>query len=75
MYVCICNAVTDTRIRAMARRGVDSIEELCALTGCSGTCGQCVEHAEEILAQALAEQSLPILSMTAGPRIDTQPAA
>lgn len=74
MYVCICNAVTDTRIRALARRGVDSIEELCALTGCSGTCGQCVEEAEAILEQALADRRPRVLPLAVGSVFEQQPA-
>ncbi|MDT8438627.1 MAG: (2Fe-2S)-binding protein [Wenzhouxiangellaceae bacterium] len=73
MYVCVCNAVTDGQIRSLARRGVDSIEELRALTNCSGTCGQCLEHAEEVLAQALAERRMPLIQLNQG-MLGEQPA-
>lgn len=54
MFVCICNAVSDREIRNLARRGVDSLEELRMLTGCSDCCGQCAEEAEAVLMAAVA---------------------
>lgn len=52
MYVCICNAVTDQMIRAAAREGAVSLEDLRALTGCASGCGSCADFAREILAGA-----------------------
>ena len=52
MFVCICNSVTDREIRDLARRGVDSLEELRMLTGCSDCCGQCADEAETVLMNA-----------------------
>ena len=48
MYVCICNGVTDTTIRAAAAEGVSSLAELTMRTGCAGTCGACADFAESV---------------------------
>lgn len=56
MFVCICNAVSDREIRDLARRGVETLEELRMLTGCSDCCGQCAEEAERILLAAIAAE-------------------
>jgi bacterioferritin-associated ferredoxin len=62
MYVCICNAITDTVIREAVAEGVCDLAELERRTGCSGACGCCAEVADQLLRQALAEQAqaLPI---------------
>lgn len=63
MFVCVCNAVSDREIRDLARRGVDSLEELKMLTGCGDCCGQCADEAETLLASALRADGpvLPIV--------------
>ena len=68
MYVCICNAVTDTDIRNAVETGVRNMRQLTQATGCSSTCGCCRETAVEILQQALTEsrgfqQMLPVPQM------------
>jgi bacterioferritin-associated ferredoxin len=52
MYVCICNGVTDSQIRAAAEAGCDTVSELIMRTGCGGNCGGCLETAEKMLAEA-----------------------
>ncbi|MDX1454366.1 MAG: bacterioferritin-associated ferredoxin [Gammaproteobacteria bacterium] len=56
MYVCICNAVTDSTIREEARSGCCSLRELSQSTGCGTTCGKCARQAREILAEEMAAQ-------------------
>lgn len=56
MYVCICNAVTDSDIRKAVEGGVCSLGQLRKTTGCGSTCGCCKEMATELLQQALAEK-------------------
>ncbi len=68
MYVCICNAVTDSDIRKAVDNGVRNMRQLCQTTGCSTTCGCCREMAVEILQQTLAENRstplmLPVMQM------------
>ena len=59
MYVCICNAVTDSAIRQAVGEGVRSLRELSARTGCSTQCGRCVPVAREVLDAALAAMGSP----------------
>ena len=56
MYVCVCNAITDSDIRQAVEGGVRSIRQLSRATGCSNGCGCCKKMAVEVLEQALAEK-------------------
>ena len=53
MYVCVCHAVTDHAIRDAAIDGVRTLEDLMLRTGLGGTCGSCIELAQEILSAAI----------------------
>ena len=55
MYVCICNAVTDSHIRDAVNGGVRTLSQLKQTTGCGTTCGSCKDMASEILQQTLSE--------------------
>ena len=59
MYICICNAVTDSAIRQAVIEGARSLRDLSARTGCSTQCGRCVPTAREVLDAALAEVGSP----------------
>jgi len=68
MYVCVCNAVTDSDIDAAVDNGVRNFKQLRKVTGCSSTCGRCKELAVEVLEQALthkmeAKSLLPVLQL------------
>ena len=68
MYVCVCNAVTDSDIRNAVDDGVCTMRQLRNKTGCGDTCGCCKEMAVEILQQALADTreslvELPVMQM------------
>jgi len=67
MYVCICNAVTDTMIRAAAAAGASTLAELERMTGCSGCCGSCADVAEEVLhgARQAVPAGLTVLAQAA----------
>ena len=54
MYVCVCNAVTESDIRNAVDDGVRNMKQLSRTTGCSRTCGCCKDMAREVLQQALA---------------------
>ena len=56
MYVCVCNAVTDSDIRNAVIDGVHNLSQLRQETGCGSNCGSCNEMAVEVLQQALAEK-------------------
>jgi len=55
MYVCICNAITDTQIRQAADDGVRDLWQLQAALGVASNCGSCKEHASEILREKRQE--------------------
>lgn len=54
MYICICNAVTESSIRTAVRAGARNIFDLIVRTGCSTQCGCCSDLATEILEDELA---------------------
>ncbi len=49
MYVCICNAITDTQIRQAAESGVRDLWQLQKKLGVAANCGSCKEEASQIL--------------------------
>ncbi len=51
MYVCVCNAVTESAVRAAACAGVRDLDTLTARTGCGSGCGCCREFAVSLLAE------------------------
>jgi len=68
MYVCVCNAVTERDIHHAVDNGVQNMTQLARTTGCSSTCGNCQELAEEVLTDAMSEKRafqglLPVLQM------------
>ncbi len=58
MIVCVCKAVSDTRIRRLASEGVMTLRELTRETGLGTCCGKCVPQAREVL-NAMTERSMP----------------
>ena len=69
MYVCVCNAVTDSNIRKAVDAGVCNIKQLEKATACGSVCGCCKEMAIEVLRQAVAEKResrylLPVMQLS-----------
>ena len=56
VYICICNAVTDSDIRRAADNGVRNFRQLKLQTGCGSTCAKCVDSAREVLGEALVDR-------------------
>lgn len=56
MYVCVCNAVTESDIRTAVDDGVRNLKQLVLATGCGSTCGCCTEMATDVLQQAIRAQ-------------------
>jgi len=56
MYICVCNAVTDSDIRAAVGSGVRNMKQLGKATGCGSACGCCKEMATDVLEQALTKK-------------------
>jgi len=59
MYICVCNAVTDSAIRHAVGAGANSIRELTFQTGCGTQCGSCIKMAREVMDEALLENGSP----------------
>ena len=49
MYVCVCQAVTESEIREAADEGLSSVQELGHCPGVATGCGQCASMASDIL--------------------------
>lgn len=67
MYVCICNAVTESQIQALVDHGMNSLEAIQQITGCAGTCGNCADLAEQTIRKARCRKvlqfSIPVLGL------------
>lgn len=61
MYVCICNAVTESDVQDAVEQGVRSLRQLAEETGCSQNCGRCAQTASEVLKDAL--KNIPRLAL------------
>jgi bacterioferritin-associated ferredoxin len=59
MYVCLCNAVTDSQIReAVAQGQCSSMRDLNRELGVSIQCGKCGRDAKNLLRQTLATSQM-----------------
>ncbi|MBI2384176.1 MAG: (2Fe-2S)-binding protein [Gammaproteobacteria bacterium] len=54
MYVCVCKAVTESRIHRAVAEGACSVRDLCRQTGLGTSCGRCVPYAHTVLSEACA---------------------
>lgn len=52
MYVCVCNAVTDSQIREAAQGGARTLRDLRRQLGVTQDCGRCATCAHECLREA-----------------------
>lgn len=55
MYICVCKAVSDTRIRDEVAMGATHLRDLQRNCGLGTCCGKCVPLAREVLQEAIAE--------------------
>lgn len=51
MYVCICNAITDSEILEAQQNGYTTLKQISQQLGVGNCCGRCVETAKEVLNQ------------------------
>jgi bacterioferritin-associated ferredoxin len=49
MYVCICRAVKDSRIRLAIDAGASTVDEVEAACGAGGECGACRGEIDEMI--------------------------
>ncbi|KQM18748.1 (2Fe-2S)-binding protein [Novosphingobium sp. Leaf2] len=54
MYVCICNAIREKDLRCAARRCRGSAEAIYGALGRTPQCRQCLDDAEDIIADELS---------------------
>jgi len=52
MYVCVCNAVTDSQIREAAQSGARTLRDLRQQLGVTLDCGRCASCAHACLREA-----------------------
>ncbi len=67
MYVCVCKAVSDSRIRRLVGDGLTSLRELSRETGLGSCCGKCVPSARQLLAESLSDQPLKLADLVSLP--------
>ncbi|WP_305098102.1 (2Fe-2S)-binding protein [Croceibacterium aestuarii] len=51
MYVCVCNAIRECEFRRAAHEHPGDAEAVYAALGKKPQCGQCLEEADELLAE------------------------
>lgn len=56
MFICVCKAVTDRRIRQAVAEGAVSLRDLSRDTSLGTCCGKCVPHAREVMTEALGRR-------------------
>lgn len=56
MYICVCKAVSDKRIRQLVDEGATSMRELKQCLGVGSQCGKCVPAAQQLLSDSLPKQ-------------------
>ena len=80
MYLCVCNAVSETRITEAIRSGCCSFDDIVSVTGVCTECGQCAFTARKECERLLGEHGhgnylqtnlgqLPAPVITYSPRI------
>lgn len=57
MYICVCNAVTDTEIRHCARQGARTLNALRRQLSVASCCGKCIPYARQILSDCRNDQA------------------
>ena len=57
MYVCLCNGITDTQIRAAIQEGASSLKDVRSTLGVASQCGKCGIQTREILRETLLDNA------------------
>lgn len=53
MIVCVCNRITESEVRDLARAGARSPEAAYEAVGCEPQCGACLCYAQEVIDEEL----------------------
>lgn len=59
MYVCICNAIRETDLRAAARCCIGDADEVYSSLGRTPQCRQCIDDAHEIVLEERSAVTSP----------------
>ena len=59
MYVCICRAITDNRIRQEVSQGATTLREVGQRLGVGTQCGKCGKHARSVIREAMSGRCAP----------------
>jgi bacterioferritin-associated ferredoxin len=51
MIVCLCEAVSDRKVKRLARRGVDNLNDMARSCGAGSQCGSCHKDLHKIINQ------------------------
>ena len=62
MYVCICNAIRDSELRDAALCCSGNAEAVYVSLGRPPQCRQCIDDAEDILAEVRTRGKLPVVT-------------
>lgn len=62
MFVCICNAIRETDLRAAARTCAGDADAVYACLGKTPQCGQCLDDAAMILIEEREAAGSPVFS-------------
>ncbi|MCL4673129.1 MAG: ferredoxin [Sphingomonadaceae bacterium] len=62
MYICICNAIRESDLRAVARTTTGCAETAYAALGKRPNCGGCLCDAEDILTEERARLACPAMA-------------
>lgn len=59
MYVCVCRAINERKLRETIRSGACSVQSVNQCTGLGGVCGRCVPYARQIIDDERQRQVAP----------------
>ena len=65
MIVCVCNAITEDELKALARDGARTPEDAYAILGCEPECGSCLCYAQELIDEVRRDLPRPQLRIVA----------
>lgn len=66
MIVCVCNAITEDQLRALARRGARTPEAAYAELGHEPQCGSCLVYAQQLIDDQRRRLPRPKLRVVSG---------
>jgi len=58
MFVCLCHAVTDKKIKNLVMSGADSIQAIQAKCKAGGNCGMCVFQLRQLIEESKGDETI-----------------